>query len=996
MSPAAAASSVPAPSAAPTNVATAATSVAHSATSKPPGSLVPVTLPGPMDFARMAAGHRVPQCDGTDISAWLYSFEAYCALLALPEDQFLTEVATFLTGDARIWHAATSVSTWSEWKEAAVARFEDEEEDPSYRLKSIFLTDFMSIREFVNAFQAVAVKLLQIHVNGTEGEERARTVARFHVNTALPILEDAVTPPYANLLRKRKPATLDAAYAVIREQYNIHVKRQKDEDARATSKWNPFVTVTKSTRDTATIAALEAKLEEMTRRVESMFMSHEQNPRPRRNYTVTCYNCEEVGHVSRDCQANCSICQEAHPNYYCPHRRRPNSGGGGRPQDILLAEQEFANKRALSASASPQGLNKRTSSAYVFDQSHVDLAAQPFSHTLEVVEYHSPPELQPLHEMPPMEIPSRPPTPSGAKGHRRASAPSPDHDITPPPMPREEREAGLSPSPTRIEHAKKAEREQAEKKSPEVPMGVHHSRWNPDAEKSQDTADIAPASPVRGMLNSQWNPTHPDTFVFEEEIIEEFDEPIRNDKYNDVSVETAPPSPARCHSPEPRLSTQEVYPEPPQEDLSGPNKRQRTKNPQATDVAEVEINNSDQYNLSMGRSNQRYPVYPQKATQQTSSEVKIGNWTNSPMDTSSPQGGSAMDTRNTPEERTHISELITQHDNRFGTNLAERLAQVKGTAPGLKGTIRELPSTLTMGLSATDLLANTSLTISWADLCRESPQFRQKLHNAVSALIPRRKENAFLAGTGAPRTTGFVNMQATAIILDGGAFSNIVSSPFLKRLGKFRLRPSNTCFVMADGSMSSCVGIVDNLPLQIGGVHTLISAAVFNHNQYNMLLGRQTMSKLQITTHFADNRWTIAHNSSVVDLQVSFDDSRATHTSFLCEILDNKIRANPNLEVDQKDALLEVLKPFARHVVSDTEDLPEARGFVHEIDTGNARPVASRPYRLAHYKEKFAREETQRLLDQGLIRPSRSPWSSPLVVVPKKMANSGCASTSFR
>lgn len=54
-----------------------------------------------------------------------------------------------------------------------------------------------------------------------------------------------------------------------------------------------------------------------------------------------------------------------------------------------------------------------------------------------------------------------------------------------------------------------------------------------------------------------------------------------------------------------------------------------------------------------------------------------------------------------------------------------------------------------------------------------------------------------------------------------------------------------------------------------------------------------------------------------------------------------------------------------------------------EIDTGDATPINCRPYRVPLNKRKSVEEELHKLLEQGVIEPSNSPWAAPLVVVPK-------------
>ena len=55
----------------------------------------------------------------------------------------------------------------------------------------------------------------------------------------------------------------------------------------------------------------------------------------------------------------------------------------------------------------------------------------------------------------------------------------------------------------------------------------------------------------------------------------------------------------------------------------------------------------------------------------------------------------------------------------------------------------------------------------------------------------------------------------------------------------------------------------------------------------------------------------------------------------------------------------------------------------HEIDTGDSLPIRSPPYKVPQKLEKEVNREVEKMLEMGIIRPSKSPWASPIVIVPK-------------
>ena len=64
-------------------------------------------------------------------------------------------------------------------------------------------------------------------------------------------------------------------------------------------------------------------------------------------------------------------------------------------------------------------------------------------------------------------------------------------------------------------------------------------------------------------------------------------------------------------------------------------------------------------------------------------------------------------------------------------------------------------------------------------------------------------------------------------------------------------------------------------------------------------------------------------------------------------------------------------------------DKPINNPVQHCIDTGSHLPVYSRPRRLNEENEKEAKEDFKTMMKNGIIRPSKSPWASPLHRVPK-------------
>lgn len=82
--------------------------------------------------------------------------------------------------------------------------------------------------------------------------------------------------------------------------------------------------------------------------------------------------------------------------------------------------------------------------------------------------------------------------------------------------------------------------------------------------------------------------------------------------------------------------------------------------------------------------------------------------------------------------------------------------------------------------------------------------------------------------------------------------------------------------------------------------------------------------------------------------------------------------------------------------ISTTSEPSNTAGVVHNIDTGSAAPVFAKPRRLNPERYKAAKQLFAQLSQQGVTRPSKSCWASPLHLVPKSKPGEWRATGDYR
>jgi transposase InsO family protein len=91
---------------------------------------------------------------------------------------------------------------------------------------------------------------------------------------------------------------------------------------------------------------------------------------------------------------------------------------------------------------------------------------------------------------------------------------------------------------------------------------------------------------------------------------------------------------------------------------------------------------------------------------------------------------------------------------------------------------------------------------------------------------------------------------------------------------------------------------------------------------------------------------------------------------------------NPSLTADQRRAV-EVLVQQILQQPRTSVPAPAAPGVQHAIHLSNPVPVKQKAYRQSPERQEFVRKTVKDLLQKGIISESSSPWSSPVLLVPK-------------
>jgi predicted aspartyl protease len=183
---------------------------------------------------------------------------------------------------------------------------------------------------------------------------------------------------------------------------------------------------------------------------------------------------------------------------------------------------------------------------------------------------------------------------------------------------------------------------------------------------------------------------------------------------------------------------------------------------------------------------------------------------------------------------------------------------------------------------------------------------------------------------------------------------------------------------------------VDRLPQSL----KLCSPTTYKRNN-NTLVGRSCAQKIpeKRKVQFADVSCHIKHNDiqnhqcyncqeqflSRNDLQQHL--RQKCYPSEMREQIENLTQHIE--DVKQRQQVQHILWKYGK--LFDLRQPSIIKATVYQaIETGNHPPVYTSPYRVSYRDQQIQQEEINKLLQQGVIEESTSPWSSPIVLVRKK------------
>ncbi|PNX96980.1 retrotransposon-related protein, partial [Trifolium pratense] len=222
------------------------------------------------------------------------------------------------------------------------------------------------------------------------------------------------------------------------------------------------------------------------------------------------------------------------------------------------------------------------------------------------------------------------------------------------------------------------------------------------------------------------------------------------------------------------------------------------------------------------------------------------------------------------------------------------------------------------------------------------------------------------------RLVGQINNQTLSILVDSGSTHNFIQDRVAKQLG-LTLEPTPSFQVLVDLFVLPLSGAEIVLGVQwlltLGPTltdYSHLSISFCREGKIIQLMGRPKPTPTETSLH--QFKRLIATDAIDTHLYLQL------------------FSIEPNTQTTQiHDPMTQTLLQKYQSLFQEPHSLPPSRNTDHHIPlTHNADPVNIRPYRYPQFQKHEIEQQIQQMLSQGIIQPSSSAFSSPVLLVRKK------------
>ena len=250
---------------------------------------------------------------------------------------------------------------------------------------------------------------------------------------------------------------------------------------------------------------------------------------------------------------------------------------------------------------------------------------------------------------------------------------------------------------------------------------------------------------------------------------------------------------------------------------------------------------------------------------------------------------------------------------------------------------------------------------------------------------------------------GFVNGKDVRILIDSGAVLNLVSEQAV--IDKWNMVQMHTPLEFVDGGKYVSPGVIPSAIVSFDQWYGIVDLTVCKIANYDLILGLPWLKQFNPVINWNSHEFSFPQiNQPIFINNVEFAkelEDNQSEVVLICHVQlvdrnDSTLSIN-TISANKQKNCTEIANDMQK-LVSEFQDifpkeipnqLPPLREINHSIPlVDGCTPPRRQPYRVSSSELEEIKRQLKDLIDKGFIRPSKSPFGAPVLLVKKKDGSS--------
>ena len=263
-----------------------------------------------------------------------------------------------------------------------------------------------------------------------------------------------------------------------------------------------------------------------------------------------------------------------------------------------------------------------------------------------------------------------------------------------------------------------------------------------------------------------------------------------------------------------------------------------------------------------------------------------------------------------------------------------------------------------------------------------------------------------LTSKGTMKIKGEIKGKEVLILIDSGATHNFIHNKIVEEVGLELENHTPFGVTIGDGTRCQGRGVCNRLELKLKEITIVADFLAIELGSVDVILGMQWLNttgtmkihwpSLTMTFRMGKKQFILKGDPSLIRAECSLKTIEKTweedDQGFLLEMQNYEAEEDGELDEvqrvkgdEEESPMIQVLLQQYTDLFEEPKGLPPKRECDHRIllVTGQ-KPINVRPYKYGHTQKEEIEKLISEMLQVGIIRPSHSPYSSPVLLVRKK------------